>query len=142
MQIQAPLSRVWRVFADLAAWNDWNSVCRECCLLEGTEMAPGTCFAFKLRPYYLPIEIQPRITKCEAGREVVWEGRRLGIHAVHRFEFRETDGGVTLISTEEFGGPLLFLCRLVLLPQKLHRLSVQLLQDIKKAAEACQPPGS
>jgi hypothetical protein len=137
--IQAPLSRVWMVFADLAAWGEWNSVCQDCCLVEGTEMATGTCFSFKLRPYYLPIEIQPRITRCEAGREVVWEGRRLGIQAVHRFLFEEQGGAVTLTSIEQFAGPLFFLSRLLFIPQKLHHLSKQLLLDIKKAAEACPP---
>jgi hypothetical protein len=137
--IQAPLSRVWQVFADLASWGQWNSVCQDCCLVQGTEMAAGTCFAFKLRPYFLPIEIQPRITKCVAGREVVWEGRRLGVQAVHRFRFEEQGGAVVLTSTEQFGGPLLFLSRLLFIPRKLHQLSRQLLLDIKKAAEACPP---
>ncbi len=142
IRIRAPLSRVWEVFANLAAWGRWNSVCQDCCLVSGAEMAVDTCFSFKLRPYYLPIEVQPRIIKCEAGREVIWEGRRLGVHAVHRFEFQGDGDDVILTSTEEFGGPLFFLCRLLFIPQKLHQLSIQLLQDIKNAAEACNPPGS
>ncbi len=137
IEIQAPLSRVWQVFASLAAWERWNSVCQDCCLLEGEEMAAGTCFAFKLRPYRLPIEIQLRITKCDPGREVVWEGKRLGVYGVHRFAFQEQGDKVILTSTEELGGPLFFLSRLLFVPQRLHQLSKQLLQDIKKAAEAC-----
>jgi len=133
--INAPLSRVWQVFADIAAWGTWNSVCEDCCLLSGTEMAPGTCFSFTLRPYRLPLSVQPSITKCVAGREVVWQGRRLGVHAEHRFEFQEENGQVTIISTETFGGPLFFLARLLGLPRKLHRLSTQLLEDIRRAAE-------
>lgn len=140
--INAPLNRVWQVFADLAAWGRWNSVCQDCCLVDGEELAVGTCFSFKLRPYYLPIEVQPKVTKCEAGREVVWEGRRLGVQAVHRFTFREEGDTVILTSVEQFGGPLFFLCRLLFIPQKLHQLSNQLLQDIKKAAEACQAPAA
>ncbi len=135
--INAPLSRVWQVFADIAAWKDWNSVCEDCCLLAGRELAPGTCFTFTLRPYRLPLTVQPRITKCEAGREVVWQGRRLGVQAEHRFEFQAENGRVTIISTESFSGPLLFLARLLGLPKKLHALSTQLLADIKRAAEGC-----
>jgi hypothetical protein len=135
--IQAPLNRVWQVFSFLADWDRWNSVCRDCCLLEGKEMASGTCFSFKLRPYRLPIEIQLHITKCDQGREVVWEGKRLGVHGVHRFTFQEHGDKVILTSIEKLGGPLFFLSRLLFLPQKLHKLSRQLLQDIKKAAEAC-----
>jgi hypothetical protein len=139
IEIQAPLSRVWQVFSSRAAWEQWNSVCQDCCFLEGEEMAAGTCFSFRLRPYRLPIEIQLRITRCDYGREVVWEGQRLGVHGVHRFAFQEQSDKVILTSIEKLGGPLFFLSRLLFVPQRLHQLSRQLLQDIKKAAEACPP---
>lgn len=140
IEIQAPLSRVWQVFTVLADWQRWNSVCRDCCLLAGEQMAAGTCFSFQLRPYRLPIRIQLHITRCDPGREVIWEGRRLGVHGIHRFEFQEQGDTVILTSTEKLGGPLFFLSRLLLVPQRLHQLSRQLLWDIKKAAEACPAP--
>lgn len=135
--INAPLERVWQVFANIADWEKWNSVCRDCCFLSGAEIAPGACLAFTLRPYYLPIEIQPKVTKCVPRREVVWEGQRLGVHAVHRFAFQEKNGQVTMVSTEEFGGPLFFLARLILVHRRLQQLTRQLLADIKRTAEAC-----
>jgi hypothetical protein len=137
IEIAAPLNTVWQVFAALSDWHTWNSVCQDCCILEGPEMAPGTCFSFTLRPYHLPIKIIPKITRCEAEREVVWEGKRLGIHAVHRFDFEEVDGKVIVTSTEQFGGPLFFLSRLLFIPRQLHHLSQKLLADIKQAAESC-----
>ena len=140
IDIAAPLNRVWQVFSMLADWERWNSVCQDCCLLEGEEMAAGTCFSFKLRPYYLPIKIPLHIIKCERMREVVWEGRRFGVHGVHSFQFREREDTVILTSIEIFSGPLFFLSRLLFVPRRLHQLSKQLLQDIKKAAEACPPP--
>lgn len=133
--INAPLSRVWQVFATLSDWGRWNSVCQDCCLLAGEEMAPGTCFSFKLRPYYLPIKIDLHVTKCDTGKEIIWEGERLGVRGVHRFEFNETGGQVILTSIEEFSGPLFFLSRLILVPQRLHHLSKQLLLEVKKASE-------
>jgi hypothetical protein len=139
ISIRAPLSRVWQVFANLAAWGEWNSVCQDCCLVSGEAMAPGTCFTFKLRPYYLPIKIPLQITRCDHGREVVWEGQRFGVRGVHRFAFREEGGEVILTSVEIFSGPLFFLSRLLLVPRRLHQLSKKLLQDVKKAAETCQP---
>ncbi|MEJ2366397.1 MAG: hypothetical protein P8017_17315, partial [Deltaproteobacteria bacterium] len=56
--------------------------------------------------------------------------------AVHTWTFRETNGRVTLISHEEFSGPLILLARLILLPQRLHRLTRELLTSIKREAEA------
>jgi hypothetical protein len=137
IEISAPLHLVWQVFSNLADWGAWNTVCQDCCLVSGQEMAPGSCFSFKLRPYYLPIKITPQITTCEAGREVVWEGKRLGVHAVHCFEFQEVGDRVVVTSTENFGGPLFFLSRLLFIPQHLHRLTKKLLAEIKQAAEAC-----
>jgi hypothetical protein len=136
IEIFAPLTVVWRVFSTLADWEAWNTVCRDCCLLEGREMAPGACFSFTLRPYFLPVKITPRITHCEAGRFVVWTGKRFGVHAEHRFDFQEMSDRVVVISTEKFGGPLFFFSRLLLIPQQLHRLSKKLLSEIKQAAEA------
>ena len=137
IEIAAPLNLVWQVFANLTDWGAWNSVCQDCCLVTGQEMAAGTCFSFKLRPYYLPIKITPLITRCEAGREVIWEGKRVGIHAVHRFDFQEVGDRVVVISTENFGGPLFFFSRLLFIPQQLHRLTQKFLAEIKQAAEAC-----
>ncbi len=136
--VNAPLLRVWQVFTDIAAWGEWNSVCEDCCFVSGTAITPGACLAFSLRPYYLPIKIQPRVIHCDPPREVVWEGRRLGVHAVHRFAFQEHDGQVTILSVEEFGGPLFFLARLLLVHRRLQQLSRRLLEDIKRAAE-CRP---
>ena len=56
---------------------------------------------------------------------------------MHRFEFKEAGDQVILTSIEEFSGPLFLLSRLLLVPQRLHHLSKQLLLDVKKAAEAC-----
>jgi hypothetical protein len=135
--IKAPLSRVWQVFTTLADWGQWNSVCQDCCLPAGEEMAAGTCFSFKLRPYYVPIKIDLHVTRCETGREVVWEGERLGVRGVHRFEFKEAGDQVILTSIEEFSGPLFFLSHLILVPRRLHQLSKKLLWEVKQAAEAC-----
>jgi hypothetical protein len=135
--IDAPLSRVWQVFTTLSAWEQWNSICQDCCLISGEALAAGTCFTFRLRPYYLPIKIELHVTRCDPGREIVWEGERLGIKGVHRFEFKEEDGQALITSIEHFSGPLFLLSRLLLVPQRLHRLSRQLLQEVKKAAEAC-----
>lgn len=99
-------------------------------------MSAGACFSFVVRPFTLPIKVKPRITECEPGQKVVWEGERLGIHAVHTWTFREENGRVTLVSHEEFSGPLIWLARLILVPRRLHSLTKQLLASVKKEAEA------
>jgi hypothetical protein len=137
IEIRAPLSVVWEVFSQLENWEEWNSVCRGCSLPDGGSMQAGICFAFTLRPYFVPIKITPRITRCEPGREVVWEGGRLGNRAEHRFTFIEAGDTVRLISREAFVGPLLWLCRLLSIPRKLHRLSRAMLEEISVHSERC-----
>ncbi|UCG13159.1 MAG: SRPBCC family protein [Deltaproteobacteria bacterium] len=136
IEIAAPLAIVWNVFSRLEEWDDWNTACQSCRLVEGEGMAEGACFSFVVRPFSLPIEVKPKITDCEPGEKVVWEGTRLGIHAIHTWTFQEASGKVTLISSESFSGPLIWLARLVLVPQRLHTLTRQLLVSIKKEAEA------
>lgn len=135
--IRAPLPVVWRVFSEMEDWENWNTVCEDCCLIEGDEMSAGTCFSFTLRPYRIPLKITPRITRCDPGREVVWAGSRLGVHAEHRFIFAEEDGGVRLTSIEAFHGFMFWISRIFFIPTKLHRLTQQLLRAIRQRAEAC-----
>ena len=136
IEISAPISIVWAVFSEVEQWDDWNTACQSCHLISGEEMAAGACFSFVVRPFTLPIKVNSQIIKCEPGQEVVWKGERLGIHAVHSWIFRETDDRVTLISHEEFSGPLIWLARLILVPQRLHSLTRQLLYSVKQEAEA------
>jgi len=135
IEISAPLSVVWAVFSKVEEWDEWNTACQRCHLVSGEEMAAGACFSFVVRPFTLPIKVKPRIIECEPGKKVVWEGERLGVYAVHTWTFREMNGKVMLISREEFRGPLIWLARLILVPQRLHSLTRELLSSVKREAE-------
>ena len=137
IDIKAPLPVVWRVFSAMEDWQSWNNVIENCCIISGDRMAENTCFTFQMRPYYLPIKVMPTITKCDPGKEVIWEGRRFGVQAVHSFIFEETENAVRLTSSESFRGPLLWLSKLIFIPKRLHRLTRQLMIAIKNQAEAC-----
>jgi hypothetical protein len=135
--IKAPLPVVWNVFSHLEEWKAWNTACNSCRFTNGNELAEGACFTFVVKPIIFPIRVEPRVVSCEPGREVVWEGERLGIRALHTWRFAETPEGVILKSVETFKGPLLVIGRLVGVPGRLHRLTVQMLNQIRQQAEAC-----
>ena len=137
VEIMAPLPVVWRIFSKMEDWQSWNTVCENCCIIRGNRMAEDTCFTFQVRPYYLPVKVMPTITRCKPGKEVTWEGRRFGVHAVHRFIFEERENSVHLTSSETFRGPLLWLSKLIFIPRRLHRLTRELMLAIKNQAEAC-----
>ena len=136
--INAPLSVVWRTFSHMEDWDNWNTACRSCCITAGDEeLSPGTCFSFVIRPLAFPLKVQPRVVKCDPGREVIWEGDKLGINASHTWQFREEDGKVELLSVESFKGPMVWMGYLLSVPERLHNLTVEFLQTLKKASEAC-----
>lgn len=137
IEIRAPLSVVWRVFSAIEDWETWNTVCENCCIIGGNQMVKGSCITWTFRPFYVPIKVSPRITKCEPEKEVVWQGSRLGVKAVHTFVFEEKENTVILTSSEEFSGPLLWLHKLIFMPSKLHRLTKRLMLEIKNQAETC-----
>ena len=138
--IRAPLPVVWQVFSHLEEWKEWNTACNSCRFTAGDELTEGACFTFVVKPIIFPVRVEPRVVSCEPGREVVWEGERLGIRAVHTWRFEEHPEGVVLKSVETFKGPLLALGRLVGVPGRLHRLTVQMLDQIRLQAEACGRP--
>ena len=37
IEINAPLSVVWRTFSQMENWDDWNTACRSCCIVSGDE---------------------------------------------------------------------------------------------------------
>lgn len=146
VRIKAPLPVVWRVFSHLGDWKDWNTACNSCRFTAGSDLTAGACFTFVVKPVVFPVRVEPRVLRCEPGREVVWEGERFGIHAVHTWRFRETAGAVLLESEETFRGPLLALGHLIGVPKRLHRLTVRMLDQIRQHCEVCgaaaQPPAS
>ncbi len=137
IEIKAPLSVVWTSFSRMEDWREWNTVCRECCYIDGDAMTLDTCFSFKIKPLFFSIGIKPRIIKCEPGQEVVWKGGRFGVHAEHAFRFFDENGIVRVLSVEEFKGPLLILGRILGIPQRLHRLTEEFMEAFKEHAESC-----
>lgn len=139
IEIDASLGVVWNTFAQMENWDEWNTACRSCCILSGdAELSTGTCFSFVIRPLVFPLKVQPKIIKCDPGREVIWEGGKMGINASHTWRFREEDGKVVLLSVERFIGPMVWVGYLLNVPNRLHQLTIEFLQTLKRAAEACR----
>lgn len=139
VHIRAPLAVVWKIFSHLDRWKDWNTACESCRFTSGERLAEGACFTFVVKPFVFPLQVEPRVVSCYPGREVVWEGRRLGISAVHTWRFQENADGALLESIETFRGPLLLIGHVVGVPRRLHRLTVGMLDQIKRHSEACGP---
>ena len=137
IDIDAPRTVVWQVFTTLEDWGRWNTACHECRLIEGRQLEEGACLSFVVKPFIFPVRVMPRVTACDPGCEVVWEGGRWGVHAVHSWRFGARPEGTRLESTETFSGPLLPVARLLGVQRRLHDLTAHMLDQIRCRAEAC-----
>jgi hypothetical protein len=132
--INADLRNIWKTFTDLTCWADWNTVACKAASVSG-RLEEGERFTFCLRPFSVPIVIEPKIEEVVPLEKVVWTGTKFGIFSRHEFLFQQVANGVLVTSREAFRGlPLLF--GGVTFPEGMVReLTVGMLNDLKKAAE-------
>jgi len=132
--ISADLKDIWKTFIDLTCWADWNTVAGKAASASG-KIEEGERFTFCLRPFSVPIVIEPKIEEVVPQEKVVWTGTKFGIFSRHEFLFQQVANGVLVTSRETFRGlPLLF--GGITFPESTVReLTVGMLKDLKKAAE-------
>jgi hypothetical protein len=132
--INGNLKNIWKTFTDLTCWAKWNTVASKAASESG-RLEEGERFTFCLRPFSVPIVIEPKIEEVVLHEKVIWTGTKFGIFSRHEFLFQQVANGVLVTSRETFRGlPLLF--GGVTFPEAMVReLTVGMLSDLKKAAE-------
>jgi len=75
--INADLATIWKTFTDLTCWADWNDLATNSALGSG-RLEEGDTFTFCLRPFPVPITIEPKIEEVILREKVVWSGGRFG----------------------------------------------------------------
>jgi len=133
--INADLAKIWKTFTDLTCWADWNTVATGAASVSG-RLEEGGTFTFCLRPFSVPITIEPKIEEVVPREKVVWSGGRFGITSRHEFLFQQVTGGVLVTSREHFSGLLLLLGGKPLTEKISRDLVVLMLQELKKACES------
>ena len=132
--INADPKDVWRTFTDLTCWAEWNTVASKAASGSG-RLEEGERFTFCLRPFDVPIVIEPKIEEVVLHEKVIWTGTKFGIFSRHEFLFQQVANGVLVTSSETFRGlPLLF-GGLTFPESTVRELTVGMLKDLKKAAE-------
>jgi hypothetical protein len=132
--INADLSKIWKTFTDLTCWADWNTVATDAASGSGS-LEEGDTFTFCLRPFSVPITIEPKIEAVVPREKVVWSGGRFGITSRHEFLFQQARNGVLVTSREHFSGLLLQLGGKPVTEKISRKLIVLMLQQLKKACE-------
>lgn len=134
IHINADIGTVWDIFTDLTCWRDWNGVIRDVSS-DHEKLTEGKQFRFCLRPFDLPVYIEPVVDELIPGQKVAWSGKKHGIRARHEFIFFPEQNGVTLTSREEFRLNPVSRLYFRITMKKLHRMSVEMLQQLKDASE-------
>jgi len=138
--INGDLKSIWKTFTDLTCWAEWNTVATGASSDSG-HIEEGGEFTFCLRPFSVPIMIEPKIEEVLPQEKVVWTGTKFGIFSRHEFLFQQIANGVLVTSRETFRGlPLLF-GGLTFPESTVRELTVGMLNDLKKAAEKKEPTG-
>ncbi|MBI5664262.1 MAG: SRPBCC domain-containing protein [Nitrospirae bacterium] len=137
--INAPIEKVWDIFTDLTCWKDWCSVIEDVST-DVTRLEEGNSFKCCIRPFDIPMDLEPFVEEIILRERIVWSGKKHGISARHEFSFQVNAGQVNLTSRESFSGLFLGTLRFMFPEKKLQELSGKMLREIKAAAETA--PGN
>jgi len=132
--INASLEKVWDIFTDLTCWKNWCSVIDDV-TADVMRLEEGNSFKCCIRPFDIPMDLEPLVEEIVPMQRIVWSGKKHGISARHEFAFQINSSGVLLTSREVFSGLFMSPLRLLFPKKKLQELSETMLREIKTAAE-------
>lgn len=138
--INAALDEVWDTFTDLMCWKDWCSVVEDVSY-ETRRLTAGNSFRFCMRPFDVPLNIEPHVEEVKPKKLIIWTGKKHGVSARHEFNFTQQNGSVLLSSRETFSGLFMTPLRLVFPEKKLKELALSMLKELKAAVEASSQQG-
>ncbi len=132
--INADIERVWDIFTDLTCWRNWSSVLGESSS-EQDRLTEGKRFKFCIRPFALPVHVEPIVEEVVPGKRIIWSGEKYGVKARHEFIFSESENSVRVLSREIFTAGSIKKLLFQLPQKKLHELSIKMLNELKEASE-------
>ena len=98
IDVAAPLATAWALHCDVNAWTTWNSDITEARIVG--HFAVGNSFNWTSHDF----PVTSTIYAVEDHRRILWGGPASGITGIHEWVFEETANGVTITTTESFGG--------------------------------------
>jgi len=132
--INADINTVWDIFTDLTCWRNWSTVLGDSSS-EHERLTQGKRFKFCIRPFALPVHVEPVVEEVVPGERIIWSGKKYGIQARHEFIFSESNKSVQVLSREIFTAQTFKKLLFHIPKKKLHELSIKMLDELKEAAE-------
>ncbi|WP_043193017.1 SRPBCC family protein [Streptomyces sp. NRRL F-2664] len=128
--VQAPLSTVWDLHTDIAAWAGWNPDVDR--VEYAGPLAPGTAFRWLTHG----LDITSTLHQVVPRERIVWGGPAHGIDGIHVWTFQEAAPGTVTVCTEESWSGAPVEARPAELEQLLRQSLDAWLRALKDRAEA------
>ena len=129
-EIQAKQEKIWDILADVENWPKW----------QGTDFVKlGTPAPLKDSSKFVAnlggMRWDLTVIEANRPRSITWGARRLGLKAVHGWEFQER-GGKTVATTKETISGWMVLPGYFVIRRTLSRVDKKWLADLKARAES------
>jgi hypothetical protein len=137
IEVAASPEVVWTCFADLRMWPQWFPALIETEWIAGTPWTMGAQFRQTVE-FGFPlgkVTATATIFEVSVAPHVAWEGKVVGMEAIHSFRFDAIVGGTEVLSRQEFYSSLALLARLLFPTRRVHKIYQAALENFKVYVE-------
>jgi uncharacterized membrane protein len=130
VDVQAGAERLWDILTDVQSWPEWQGTS----YIKSVEAGPlkeGSAFVAELGG----IKWNIRVIKANKPLSICWTGKRLGIVAIHEWEFHEEAGKTKAITRESMSGGIIILTYPII-KMRLSKYDYKWLMNLKSKAES------
>mgnify|MGYP001021249741 CR=1 FL=1 len=113
IEIDAPIEKVWDVMTNVTLWPNWNNDIKHAELIGG--LKEGSIIKWQSGPG----QITSKLLKVRTNTEIVWQGRMMGIYAIHMWKLEKIGNQTKVTTSESWSG---------FLPTLLKAMSRNMLQ--------------
>jgi hypothetical protein len=130
LDVQAGAEKLWNILTAVQSWPEWHrtSYVRS---IEPGPLQEGSVFIAELGGIRWNITVK----KANKPFSICWTGKRLGIEAIHEWEFQEERGKTRVITRESMSGGVLILAYPIV-KRRLSKYDYKWLVDLKSKAES------
>lgn len=128
--VAAKAERLWDIITNVQSWPEWQGTS----YIKPDKAGPlkeGSAFVAELGG----VKWNLSVTKADMPCSICWEGRILGLNAVHAWEFHEEEGKTRVVTRESMYGWLLFLTYPII-KRRLQKYDDRWLVALKSKAES------
>ncbi|MCP4537863.1 MAG: hypothetical protein GY832_12030 [Chloroflexi bacterium] len=137
IEIAASPEVLWTCFGDLSKWPQWFPGLVAAEWGAGTPWALGAQFRQTVKFGFPLGQVTGvgTVIEISAAPYIAWEGKIVGMEAIHGFRFNATIRGTQVLSRHEFYGYPALLARFLFLTRRVHRIYQAALQGLKAYIE-------